>query len=48
MNSTIDNLEAVLYEAHKAKGWEWVQTEPLWVTWPLEKFGDLLSLSPPL
>ncbi|KIK06624.1 hypothetical protein K443DRAFT_129889 [Laccaria amethystina LaAM-08-1] len=38
MNSTIDNLEAVLYEAHKAKGWEWVQTEPLWVTWPLEKF----------
>lgn len=46
MNSTIDNLEAVLYEAHKAKGWEWVQTEPLWVTWPLEKFGDLLSLSP--
>lgn len=39
MNSVIDNMEAVLIEAHKAKGWQWVHEEPLWVTWSLEKFG---------
>ena len=39
MNSSIENLEAVLSEAHKMKGWNWVCEEPLWTTWPLEKFG---------
>jgi len=38
MNNIIDNLEAVLIEAHKAKGWRWVSEEPLWVSWSLEKF----------
>ncbi|TFK42752.1 hypothetical protein BDQ12DRAFT_732366 [Crucibulum laeve] len=38
INVTIDNLEAVLVEAHKIKGWKWVYEEPLWVTWSLEKF----------
>ncbi|PCH38280.1 hypothetical protein WOLCODRAFT_115192 [Wolfiporia cocos MD-104 SS10] len=37
MNAIVDSLEAVLFEAHKMKGWKWVQ-EPLWVTWSLEKF----------
>ncbi|OBZ75739.1 hypothetical protein A0H81_04462 [Grifola frondosa] len=37
MNGIIENLENVLYEAHKTKGWQWVQ-EPLWVTWSLERF----------
>jgi hypothetical protein len=39
MNNIIDNLEAVLVEAHKTKGWKWVSEEPLWVTWSLERFG---------
>ncbi|CAA7267930.1 unnamed protein product [Cyclocybe aegerita] len=38
MNNIIDNLESLLVEAHKAKGCEWVQEEPLWTTWSLEKF----------
>ncbi|KAH9842852.1 uncharacterized protein C8Q71DRAFT_224381 [Rhodofomes roseus] len=37
MNIIIDNLEGVLVEAHKTKGWRFVQ-EPLWVSWSLEKF----------
>lgn len=39
----IRNLEALLHEVHKTKGWKFVE-EPLWVTWSLEKFG--VSLSP--
>ena len=39
MNSAIDNMEQVLYEAHKAKGWQWAHEHPLWVTWSLETFG---------
>ncbi|KAH9484167.1 hypothetical protein JR316_0003647 [Psilocybe cubensis] len=38
MNSIIENLELVLIDAHKVKGWQWVQETPLWVTWPLEAF----------
>lgn len=40
MNSVVDNLEAVLIDATKVKGWKWVQQEPLWVTWSLENFGE--------
>jgi hypothetical protein len=40
MNVVIENMEAVLFEAHKVKGWKWATEEPLWVTWPLEKFGE--------
>ena len=39
MNSAIDNMEQVLFEAHKAKGCQWVHEHPLWVTWSLETFG---------
>ena len=38
MNSLVDSLEGVLIEAHKVKGWQFVQ-DPLWATWSLEKFG---------
>ncbi|KAF9052710.1 hypothetical protein BJ165DRAFT_1523478 [Panaeolus papilionaceus] len=38
MNRAIDTLELLLQDAYKTKGWEWVQSEPLWMTWPLEKF----------
>ncbi|GLB35127.1 hypothetical protein LshimejAT787_0206920 [Lyophyllum shimeji] len=38
MNAAIENLETLLFEAHKTKGWQWAQEEPLWVTWPLERF----------
>ena len=44
MNSVIDNMEAILIEAHKVKGWRFVHEQPLWVTWTLEKFGTI-SLS---
>lgn len=40
MNAIVDNLEALLADAHKTKGWQWVQ-EPLWTTWSLEKFGKI-------
>ncbi|KAF8516913.1 hypothetical protein BU17DRAFT_50379 [Hysterangium stoloniferum] len=38
MVTIIDSLDAVLYEACKTKGCKWVQEEPLWNTWTLEKF----------
>ena len=41
MNNAIDNMEQVLYEAHKVKGWQWVHEHPLWLTWSLETFGML-------
>ncbi|PPQ64009.1 hypothetical protein CVT24_009383 [Panaeolus cyanescens] len=47
MNKAIDMLEIVLQDAYKTKGWEWVQSEPLWMTWPLEKFvTEIPSLLP--
>jgi hypothetical protein len=41
MVSIVENLEALMADAHKTKGWSWVHEEPLWTTWPLEKFGAL-------
>ena len=38
MNALVDSLEGLLFDAHKTKGWQFVQ-EPLWTTWSLEKFG---------
>ncbi|KAL1741787.1 hypothetical protein HDZ31DRAFT_44677 [Schizophyllum fasciatum] len=38
MNTIVDALEVVLQNAHKTKGWHWVSSEPLWVSWSLEKF----------
>lgn len=32
-------MELVLFEAHRAKGWQWVEEEPLWTSWSLHKFG---------
>lgn len=32
-------MELVLFEAHRTKGWQWVEEEPLWTTWSLHKFG---------
>ena len=42
MNKIIRNLENLLHEVHKTKGWKFVE-EPLWVTWSLEKFGEFCS-----
>lgn len=39
MNALVDNMETVLFEAHKTKGWQWVEQEPLWTTWSLSKFS---------
>lgn len=39
MNYIVDNLDALLADAHRTKGWAWVSEEPLWTTWSLEKFG---------
>ncbi|KZV64462.1 hypothetical protein PENSPDRAFT_757232 [Peniophora sp. CONT] len=48
MNSIADNLEALLADAHKTKGWGWVSQEALWTTWTLEKFvTEISSLLPP-
>lgn len=32
-------MEALLADAHRTKGWLWVCSEPMWTTWPMEKFG---------
>ncbi|THH04697.1 hypothetical protein EW145_g5332 [Phellinidium pouzarii] len=46
--SIMDNLEEVVFEAHKHKGWAWVHSEPLWCTWTLEKFAtEIPRLLPP-
>lgn len=43
MNAAIENMETILFEAHKIKGWQWVHEEPLWVTWSLERFVTSVS-----
>jgi len=43
MNSIVDGMEALLADAHKAKGWHWVSSEPMWTTWPMEKFVTSIS-----
>ncbi len=45
MNTVIDNMEGLLIEAQKTKGWKWVDEEPMWLTWSLEKFGKENILS---
>ncbi|KAF7311606.1 Aldo-ket-red domain-containing protein [Mycena kentingensis (nom. inval.)] len=48
MNAAVDGLEAVLIDAHRAKGCQWASEEPLWVTWSLEKFVTAIpALLPP-
>lgn len=39
MSALVDALDALVGDAHRAKGWQWVASEPLWLSWPLEKFG---------
>lgn len=41
MNNIVDNLEELLVEANKMKGWSWCQNEAMWCTWSLEKFGAI-------
>ncbi|KAI9458040.1 hypothetical protein F5148DRAFT_337681 [Russula earlei] len=43
MNTIVEGMEALLADAHKAKGWEWVCSEPMWTTWPMEKFVTDIS-----
>ena len=40
MIASVENIELLLNEAHLNKGWSWVITEPLWCTWPMEKFCE--------
>ncbi len=37
MNSIIDGMEVLLADAHKAKGWRWVYSEPMWTLWPYRR-----------
>ncbi|KAH9079190.1 hypothetical protein EDB83DRAFT_2503690 [Lactarius deliciosus] len=43
MSSIIDDMEALLADAHRTKGWLWVCSEPMWTTWPMEKFVTTAS-----
>ncbi|PAV23554.1 hypothetical protein PNOK_0062200 [Pyrrhoderma noxium] len=48
LNLIMDNFEELVHEAHKLKGWAWVQSEPLWCTWTLERFATKMpDLLPP-
>jgi len=38
MNTIMDNIEDIFFEACKMKGFAWAHEEPMWCTWPLEKF----------
>ncbi|KAJ4488434.1 hypothetical protein J3R30DRAFT_938266 [Lentinula aciculospora] len=40
INNIVENLDVLVIEAHKNKGWPWVEKEPLWTTWSLEKFAS--------
>ena len=42
LNVIMDNLEDLVGEAHKQKGWTFVHDEPLWCTWTLERFGEYI------
>ncbi|KAF8894398.1 hypothetical protein BD779DRAFT_1500843 [Infundibulicybe gibba] len=44
IGTVVDNLDALLADAHRVKGWKYCQDEPLWVTWPLEKFVNEISV----
>lgn len=47
MSTGLDNMELLINEAHRTKGWNWVASEPLWCTWPMDKFyRALLELIP--
>jgi hypothetical protein len=46
MNAVVESMEAVLVEAYRAKGWKFVSLEPLWLTWPMEKFGTCVLFTP--
>jgi hypothetical protein len=39
MNTVLDNMDALMFEAEKLKGFQWCHEEPLWTSWPIEKFG---------
>lgn len=45
MNTIMDSLDEVFFEACKMKGFAWVHEEPLWCTWSLEKFGKSYVLN---
>ncbi|KAF9262178.1 hypothetical protein L218DRAFT_960578 [Marasmius fiardii PR-910] len=40
MFTVIENFEALVIEAHKNKGCQWVEKEPLWTTWSLDRFAS--------
>ncbi|KAK7049224.1 hypothetical protein VNI00_005825 [Paramarasmius palmivorus] len=42
MVNTVENFEGLVVEAHKQKGWQWVEKEPLWTTWSLDKFATTI------
>ena len=41
MSLLIDQAEKIFFEAYRTQGWEFALTEPLWLTWTLERFGEL-------
>jgi hypothetical protein len=43
MSTVLDNMETLMFEAERLKGFQWCHEEPLWVSWPIEKFGRLSS-----
>ncbi|KIY66464.1 hypothetical protein CYLTODRAFT_398643 [Cylindrobasidium torrendii FP15055 ss-10] len=48
MTSIYDAMESLLVDAHATRGWQFAQQEPLWLTWPLERFVNELSQLIPL
>lgn len=44
-NVVVENVEVLINEAHRSKGWTWIKTVPLWSTWPMEHLCKLLPLS---
>jgi len=47
MSTVVENIEVLINEAHRVKGWSWISSEPMWCSWPMEKFYlSLLVLLP--
>ncbi|KAF5391747.1 hypothetical protein D9757_001750 [Collybiopsis confluens] len=42
MTAVMENLEVLVIDAHKTKGCQWVEQEPLWTTWSLDKFATTI------
>ncbi|KAH8828544.1 hypothetical protein DL96DRAFT_1696836 [Flagelloscypha sp. PMI_526] len=48
MVQIVENFDQLLAEAHRTKGWDWVNETPLWLSWSLSRFVlSITDILPP-